>query len=78
MDYSPQGSSVHGITPARILEWVAISTPGDRPDPGNELTSPALQLDSLPLSHLGSPHEAVNYPNLLTATLLLFKQAVVC
>ena len=25
MDYSPQGSSVHGITPARILEWVAIS-----------------------------------------------------
>jgi len=24
MDYSPPGSSVHGITQARILEWVAI------------------------------------------------------
>ena len=74
MDYSPEGSSVHGITPARILEWVAISTPGDRPDPGNELTSPALQMDSLPRSHLGSPHEAVNCPNLLTATLLRFSR----
>ena len=26
MDYSPPGSSVHGIFPARILEWVAISS----------------------------------------------------
>ena len=25
VDYSPPGSSVHGILPARILEWVAIS-----------------------------------------------------
>ena len=25
IDYSPAGSSVHGISPARILEWVAIS-----------------------------------------------------
>ena len=25
MDYSPPSSSVHGIFPARILEWVAIS-----------------------------------------------------
>ena len=24
MDYSPPGSSVHGILQARILEWVAI------------------------------------------------------
>ena len=26
MDYSPPGSSVHGISQARILEWVAISS----------------------------------------------------
>ena len=26
MDYSPVGSSVHGILQARILEWVAISS----------------------------------------------------
>ena len=25
-DCSPPGSSVHGISPARILEWVAISS----------------------------------------------------
>ena len=25
MDYSPPGSSVHGILKARVLEWVAIS-----------------------------------------------------
>ena len=25
MDYSPPGSSIHGILQARILEWVAIS-----------------------------------------------------
>ena len=24
-DYSPPGSSVHGISQARILEWIAIS-----------------------------------------------------
>ena len=26
MDYSPPGSSVHGILQARILEWVAMSS----------------------------------------------------
>ena len=25
MDYSPPGSSIHGILQVRILEWVAIS-----------------------------------------------------
>ena len=38
-------SSVHGISQAGILEWVAIPPPGDLPDPGTEpmsLTSPAL------------------------------------
>ena len=47
MDYSPPGSSVHGVSPARILERVAI--------PRIEPESPAGQVDSLPLSHLGSP-----------------------
>ena len=30
MDCNPPGSSVHGILQARILEWVAIPTPGDK------------------------------------------------
>ena len=48
MDYSPPGSSVHGILQARILERVAIPSPGNIPDPGIKLRSPALQVDSLP------------------------------
>ena len=45
MDYSLPGFSVHGILQARILEWVAMPSSGDRPDPGIELVSrmcPAL------------------------------------
>ena len=33
MDCTPPGSSVHGISQARILEWGAISSPRDLPDP---------------------------------------------
>ena len=47
MDCSPQGSSVHGIHQARILEWVAISLSRDLPNPGIEPRSPALEADSL-------------------------------
>ena len=55
MDYSPLGSSIHEILQAKILEWVAISSPGDFLNPGTQLTSPAWLADSLPLLHLGSP-----------------------
>ena len=41
MDYSPPGSSIHGILQARILEWVAISYSRGSSDPGIEHTSPA-------------------------------------
>ena len=34
LDCSLPGSSVHGISQARILEWVAIPPPGDLPNPG--------------------------------------------
>ena len=52
------GSSVHGILQARILEWVTMLSSRDLSDPGIELTPPAapdLQVDSLWLSHWGSP-----------------------
>ena len=45
MNCSPPGSSVYGIFQAKILEWVAISSSGDLPDPGigpGSLASPAL------------------------------------
>ena len=37
--------------------WTGLpfSSPGDLPDPGIKPVSPALQADSLPLSHQGSP-----------------------
>ena len=42
VDRSPPVSSVHGILPARILEWVAMPSSRDLPDPGIEPSSPAL------------------------------------
>ena len=36
MDYGPPGFSVHGTLQTRILEWVAVSSPWDLPDPGIE------------------------------------------
>ena len=41
----PSGSWVHGISQARILEWLPFPTPGDLPNSGIEptcLASPAL------------------------------------
>ena len=45
MNSSLPGSTVHGIFQARILEWVAIPSPGHLPDPGIKdisLVAPAL------------------------------------
>ena len=61
MDCSPPGSSVLGIFQGRIPEWLAISPPGDLPDPGVKSmspVSPALQADSLPVESLVSMSKA--------------------
>ena len=55
LDCSPPGSSVHGISQARILEWVACPSPGDLPDPGIEPCLLHLQADSLPSEPQGKP-----------------------
>ena len=52
--FNPTGSSVHGISQAVILEWVAISFSRGLPHPGIKPASPVLQADSSPLSHQGS------------------------
>ena len=63
MDGSPPGSSVHGISSARILEWVAIrfsrgsSRPGDQTH--NSCIGGHWQMDSLQPSHQGSPTTAL-------------------
>jgi len=41
MDYRPPGFSVHGISQARIVEWVAISYSRESSQPRIELASPA-------------------------------------
>ena len=56
------GSSVLGISQARILEWVAISSSRGFPtqglNPGWSVSS-VLQADSLPLSQWGSPDRQI-------------------
>ena len=42
VDCSPPGSSVHGISQERMLEGVAIPSPGHLPNPGIKPASPAL------------------------------------
>ena len=60
-------SSVHGISQASILEWVAISYFRGSSRPGIKPESPELQADSLPLSHLGSPRLGQGNKYVLTA-----------
>ena len=55
VDYSLPGSSVHGVSLARILELVVIFFSGDLPKPGLEPGSPALRQILYQLSHQGSP-----------------------
>ena len=60
VDCSPPGSSAHGISQARILEWVVIpfsrgSNSGIKPTSPASIVSPTLQADSLLLSHQVSP-----------------------
>ena len=71
MDYSPPGSSVHGILQARILEWVPFP-PGDLPDPGIKPRYPALQADALTSEPPGKPRPTYLYLLLLFTLLTLY------
>ena len=44
-----------GILQTRILEWAAMPSLGDLPNPGIEPRSPTLQADSLPFELPGKP-----------------------
>ena len=60
MHYSPPGSSVHGVFPARILEQVAISYSKGSSRPRDRTHISCLlrwQVDSLPLCHLTDSFE---------------------
>ena len=65
MDFSPLGSSIHGILQARIQECSAIPTPGDLPNPEIEPMlpmSPALAGVFFTTSATWEAHN-YNYPN---------------
>ena len=60
------GFYTHGIFPARKMDWLSFLPPEDLSDPGIKPmspTSPALQMDSLPLSYWRSPEITWLYPN---------------
>ena len=58
---NPMDYTDHGILQATILEWVSCpllqlsKLVGELPNPGIELGSPALQVDSLPTKLSGKP-----------------------
>ena len=47
-----------GILQARMLEWVAMPSSRGCPNPGTELRSPTLQMDSLPSESPGKPENS--------------------
>ena len=51
MDYSPPGSSVHGISQQEYWSEFPFPSSQDLPDPGIKPLSPALAGDSLPLNY---------------------------
>ena len=55
MDYSPSGFFVHGISQARILEWVAISFSRGSSPPRDQTLVSYIGRCSLPLTHQGNP-----------------------
>ena len=58
---SLSGTSVHGILQATILEWVAIASSRDIPDPGTEPMSPALAGRLFTTEPAGKPHSVLKF-----------------
>ena len=65
MHCNPPGSSVRGISQARMLEWVAVSFSrgSSCPRDGTHVpVSPTLQVDSLLLNHRGAHNQLQSFP----------------
>ena len=69
MDCSLPGSTVQGISQARILEWVAISfLLGDLPNPGIKPVSLALAGRIFTTEHQESPNICIHIADSLCCT----------
>jgi len=60
VDYSPPGSSVHGILQAIILEWVAISCPRGSSQPRDQTQVSYIAADALTSEPPGKPQKTEN------------------
>ena len=75
VDCSPPGSSVHGISQARVLEWVAISCSrgSSRPrDRTSSLASPALAGGFFTTEPPRSPYTSLQLPHGQLPTLVQY------
>ena len=61
MDCSPPGSSLHRISQARILEWVAMPSSRGSSPPKTKLASTALQADSYSWAARETPVMILHY-----------------
>ena len=64
MDCSLPSSSVHGISQARVLKWVAISFSRDLPNPGIKPVSPALAGRFFTTEPPGKPGDSIIVKNM--------------
>ena len=71
MDYSPPGSSVHGILQARVLEWVAMPSSRESSLPRDQTHFCLVhwQVDSLSLSPPWEPKVNINICSKLSLSL---------
>ena len=77
MNCNPPDSSVHGISQARILERVAISFSRESSHPqGSNSHLLYWQVDSLPLSHLGSPDQLKEIPGGMKGNQKMFRSFI--
>ena len=60
MECSPSGSAVHGFSRQEHWSGLPFPSPGDLPNPEIKPTSPAWQVDSLPLGHPRSPQRVTD------------------
>ena len=61
-----------GFSRQEYWSGLPFPSPGDLPDPGIELWSPALQADSLPTETPGKPLTKLEYKKAIDMTLLIW------
>ena len=77
MDYSPPGSSAHGILQARNWSGLPFPSPGDLPNPGIKPRSPALQADALTSEPPGKSQVGIKWgKKIISIGILMLKKSV--